>query len=544
MNTSKSSQPTSSLRGFWSFIATQFQGAFSDNVLRNLVVFIAIFGTAMSAEEKTDYGEGINALFSLPFILFSMAGGFLADRFSKRSVMLGVKVFELAIMAVVLVGLWTLNKNILLACVFLMGTHSAFFGPAKYGSLPELLPERKLSWGNGVLELGTFMAIILGTAAAAILSQQLHGKQWVSGFILIGLAVVGFSTCLGIPRVPAAAPSKKFSLNFPAEVWRQLRAMRGDRPLWLALVGNTYFNFLGALLLLNVFFYGANVLGVKETQISFLTVSLALGIGLGSVSAGYLSGGKIEYGLVPLGAIGLAIFSSLLGLPHPTLPGAMTLLALLGFSGGFFIVPIMALLQHKPSRETKGEVQATANLLSFVGSFLASGAHWLLARQLHFSPRAVFLVGGLMTLAGAVYVLCLLPDALLRFVLWFLTRTVYRIRVVGRENLPAKGGALLVSNHLSLADAMLLLASTDRNVRFMMFKAHYELPWIKPFARMLGVIPISSEQRPREMLKSLQIASDAIRDGEVVCIFAEGQITRIGHLLPFRRGFERIMKGI
>ena len=545
MNTSDSSQPAStSLRGFWSLIVTQFQGAFSDNVLKNLVILLAIFGSTMTRDQQHQYGESIGALFSLPFILFSMAGGYLADRFSKRSVMLGVKVFELAIMSLVLAGFWTLNQHLLLACVFLMGTHSAFFGPSKYGSLPELLSERKLSWGNGLLELGTFMAIILGTVAAAILSQKLHDRQWISGFILIGLAIFGFFACLGITRVPAADPAKRFNANFPVEVWRQLRAMRGDRPLWLAVIGNTYFNFLGALLLLNLFFYGADVLHVDETHIGLLNVALALGIGLGSVAAGYLSGGKIEYGLVPLGALGLSVFSALLALPGLSVAKALVLLALLGFTGGFFIVPISALLQHKPSRETKGEVQATANLLSFVGAFLASGAHWLLVGRLQFSPRAVFLTGGVMTFVGAIYVLWLLPDALLRFVLWFLTRTVYRIRVVGQENVPAKGGALFVSNHLSLADAMLLLASTDRTVRFMMYKAHYELPWIKPFARMLGVIPISSEQRPREMLKSLQMASDAIKNGDVVCIFAEGQITRIGQMMPFRRGFERIMKDV
>ena len=545
MNNSDSSpSEKSSLRGFWSLIITQFQGAFSDNVLKSLVVFVAFFGATMSAAEKNHFGESINALFSLPFILFSMAGGYLADRFSKRSVMLGVKIFELGIMTLVLAGLWTLNRNILLSCVFLMGTHSAFFGPSKYGSLPELLPERRLSWGNGILELGTFMAIILGMTAAGFLSQQLHGKQWVSGFILMGLAVVGFATCLGITRVPAADPARKFDPNFLAQIWRQVRKMRGDRPLWLALLGNTYFNFLGALVLLNIFFYGVDVLHVNETQISYLGGALALGIGLGSVSAGYLSGNKIEYGLVPLGALGLTVFSTLLALPHPTLTTSVILLACLGFSGGFFIVPITALLQHKPSRETKGEVQATMNQLSFVGSFLASGAHWLLAQRLQFSPRTIFFAGGVMTAISAVYVLFLLPDALLRFVLWFLTRTVYRIRVAGRENIPAKGGALFVCNHLSLADAMLLLASTDRNVRFMMYKAHYELPWIKPLARILGVIPISSEQRPREMLKSLQTASDAIKNGEVVCIFAEGQITRIGQMMPFRRGFERIMKDV
>ena len=531
-------------RGFWALIVTQFQGAFSDNVLKNLVIFVALFGTSMTRLQKNSYGEWIGALFSLPFILFSMAGGYLADRLSKRTVMLGVKAFELFIMSLVFAGLWSWNKYWLLAGVFLMGTHSAIFGPSKYGSLPELLPERRLSWGNGILELGTFMAIILGTVAAAQMSEQFHGRQWLSGLILIALAVVGFFSCLGITKIPAADPRKKFEPNFPAVIWRQLRAMRGDRPLWLALVGNTYFNFLGMLMLLNLFFYGSDTLGVTETHIGYLNAALALGIGLGSLAAGYLSGGKIEYGLVPLGAFGLSLCSAWLACPSVTLGPSFVLLALLGFAGGFFIVPIAALLQHRPSRETKGQVQATANWLSFVGVFLASGAHWLLAQKLSLSPRGIFLVGGVLTLLGAVYVLFLLPDALLRFVLWCVTNSIYRIRVVGRDHLPAKGGALLVCNHLSFADALFLVASTDRPIRFLIFKDIYESPWIKPFAKVLQAIPISSAQRPREMLHALRTASDAIRNGEVVCIFAEGQITRIGQLLPFRRGLESIMAGL
>jgi acyl-[acyl-carrier-protein]-phospholipid O-acyltransferase / long-chain-fatty-acid--[acyl-carrier-protein] ligase len=531
-----------SLRGFWSLIVTQFQGAFSDNVVKNLAILIAIFGADMTAMEKNRFGESIGALFSLPFILFSMGGGFLADRFSKRSVMLGVKIFELFIMSLVFAGLWTLNKNLLLAGVFLMGTHSAFFGPSKYGSLPELLPEKKLSWGNGILELGTFMAIILGTVAAAVLSQKLRSEQWISGVILIALAILGFVSCLGITKIPAANPQKKFSANFPAEVWRQLRAMRGDRPLWLAIIGNTYFNFIGALLLLNLFFYGADVLHVNETKIGLLNVALALGIGLGSLAAGYLSGGKIEYGLVPLGAFGLAIFSALLALPDLSVMNALVLLALLGFSGGFFIVPVAALLQHKPARENKGEVQATANLLSFAGVFLASGAHWLLAQQFQLSPRHIFLVGGALTFAGAIYVLFLLPDALLRFLLWCGTHSIYRIRIEGRDNIPAKGGALFVCNHVSFVDAPLLMAATDRKIRFIIDKSYHELWWIKPFGGMLGLIPISSNLGPRELIESLRVAAETIRNGEVVCIFAEGQITRTGELNDFRRGFERIMK--
>ena len=529
--------------GFWALVVTQFQGAFSDNTLKWLVVFM-ILGMNVSAGELHRVGELVTALFSLPFILFSMAGGFLADRFSKRTVSVSVKIFEMGVMFLALAGFWLNQIPLLLGCVFLMGVHSSFFGPSKYGLLPELLPERKLSWGNGLIELGTFLAIILGAVAAARMSKHFHGHQAWSGIILIALAVFGFFTSLGITRVPAADSTRKFRPNFLGDLFAQLRLVRRDRPLTLAFLGNAYFFFLGQLLQLNVFFFGAQTLRLDAIGISNLSIALALGIGLGSVAAGYLSGGKIEYGLVPLGALGMSLVCAALSVPDLSVNASLFRLALLGFTGGFFIVPIAALLQHRPDPAKKGEVLAAANLLSFVGIFLASGAYYLLADVAGLSPRRIFLFGGLLTLAGAIYVLFLLPDALLRFLLWCATHSLYRMRVLGREHIPEKGGALFVCNHVSWVDALLLIASTDRPARFLMFKGIYEQAWMKPFARILGVIPISSEQRPREMLHSLQTASEAIRNGEVVCIFAEGQITRIGQMLPFRRGFERIMKDV
>ena len=540
--TRSSNRTGDSLFGFWSLIITQFQGAFSDNLLKNLVVFM-ILSSGLSQKDEHSLAELITALFSLPFILFSMAGGYLADRHSKRTVMLGVKIFEIGVMLFALAGFALHNNVMLIGGIFLMGTHSAFFGPSKYGSLPELLPDKRLSWGNGILELGTFMAIILGTVAASVLAQMLRNQIW-SGVILLGLAGAGLVACLGITKVPAADPAKKFQPNLIADLIGRLRPVRSDRPLVLALAGNVYFSFLGSLLILNLFFYGNNVLHISKMEIGYLNVALALGIGVGSVAAGYLSGGKIEYGLVPLGTLGMSVVCASLAFPGLSMTEALVRLALLGFFGGFFIVPISALLQHRPPREKKGELLAAANLLSFVGVFLVWPVHYFLVEVAHLSPVHVFLVGGLLTLAGAVYAAWLLPDALLRFVLWVLTRSVYRIKVLGRENVPAHGGALLVCNHLSHVDALLLLSSIDRHVRFMMYKGIYESPWIKPLARILKVIPISSEQRPREMLQSLRAASEAIKNGEVVCIFAEGQITRIGQMLPFRRGFERIMKDV
>ncbi|HNQ74021.1 MAG TPA: acyl-[ACP]--phospholipid O-acyltransferase [Verrucomicrobiota bacterium] len=529
--------------GFWALIATQFQGAFSDNVLKTLVIFMML-GAGLTMAEKHRLGELVGALFSLPFILFSMAGGFLADRYSKRHIMIGVKIFEVVVMLLALAGFFFTSLPVLLACVFLMGTHSAFFGPSKYGALPELLPERKLSWGNGILELGTFLAIILGTVTAALLAEHFRGRHLWSGTILVALALVGLLTSLGITRVPAANPAKGFKLNLLKELFTSLQQARGDRLLKLALLGNTYFFFLGALLQLNLFYFGAEVLGVSETKIGLLNVALAIGIGIGSVTAGYLSGGKIEYGLVPLGALGMSVTCLALLLESLSLPGVLAVLAGLGFFGGFFIVPVTALLQHRPDSRRRGELLAAANLLSFIGVFAASAAHYALTSWLQLTPRGIFFAGGVMTLIGAGLSFWLLPDAFLRFLLWMITHTLYQIKVLGRENIPSKGGALFVCNHLSLADAVLLQAAVDRPIRFIMLKAMYEKGIIGWWARITGAIPISSELRPREMIHSLQTASAALKNGEVVCIFAEGQITRIGQMLPFRRGFERIMKGV
>ena len=533
-----------SQRGFWALIVTQFQGAFSDNALKWLAIFL-ITQLNLPDGERDRLVTIVGTLFAVPFILFSMTGGFLADHFSKRSVILGVKAFEIFVMALALVSLAMNHLYLTIFCVFLMGVHSAIFGPSKYGLLPELLPEKKLSWGNGILEFGTFIAIIGGTVAGGWLCKIFSGAPGWSGVILIALAVVGLLTGLGITKVPAADPQKKYRANFVAELWTQLKLIHRDRPLWLAMIGNTYFFGIAALIQLVIVIYAKDVMHINDpTRTSYLQAATAIGIGLGCFLAGFLSGGKIETGLIPLGAIGLTVCAALLGRTGLSFGTVATNLAVLGFFGGFYIVPISALLQHRPAREQKGGVLAAANLVSFVGIALASVMFGLFTTVLKLSPPEIFLIIAALTLAATVYLLWLMPDALLRFALWAATNTVYKIRVVGRDHIPAKGGALFVCNHLSFADALLLIASTDRPIRFLMFKDIYERRWIRPFAKILGAIPVSSEQRPRELLHALQAASDAIRAGEVVCIFAEGQITRIGQLLPFQRGFERIMKNV
>ena len=530
-------------RGFWSLIATQFQTAFNDNALKFLVIYI-IVAMDFASQQRDFLVLVVGALFALPFIFFSMAGGYLADRFSKRSATIGTKFLEIGVMSFSVVALALHSLPMECASVFLISSEAALFGPSKYGLLPELLPERRLSWGNGIIELGTFVASIAGTIAAGFLSVRYRGHESIAGFLLFGATLMGLAASFGITRVPAANPQKKFRWNPLGDFGAQLLIVRADRVLGWAVLGNTYLFFLAALMQFTIVIYGHDVLRVDDWHVSQLQAAVGIGIGVGSLAAGYLSGGKIEYGLIPLGAIGMTVFAALLYRPGQTMLSSETHLALLGFFGGFFAVPLGALIQHRPPPENKGGVIAASNLLSFVGIFAAAGAYFLFSGVLHQTPAGIFLDGAALTLVTTAYATFLLPDSLLRFVLWAATHTIYRIRIVGRENIPERGGALFVSNHMSLVDALLLIGSTDRHVRFMMFEAIYKQRWIHPFAKMLHVIPISSQQRPRDLVNALRSASDAIRNGEIVCIFAEGEITQIGQLLPFRRGLERIMKDV
>jgi acyl-[acyl-carrier-protein]-phospholipid O-acyltransferase / long-chain-fatty-acid--[acyl-carrier-protein] ligase len=529
--------------GFWSLIATQFQGAFNENALKFLVIYLILaLETDKGHRDRLEALVGL--LFAAPFILFSLTGGYLADRFSKRTVTIFTKLFEVGVMFLGVLALIGPSFPLALAAIFLVCTQGAVFGPSKYGLLPEILPPDELSWGNGVLELGTFLGIIAGSVSGGYLEGTFSGRQIYSGAILFVLTVLGLLSSLGISRVPAADPQKPFRPTSIIDVWSPMKFVRADRSLWLAVLGNTYFFFVAALLQFNIFLYGKEVLHLGPSRGSALQAAVAIGIGLGSVAAGYLSSGKIEYGLIPLGSLGMTALGFCLAIPGLSFQAVVVFLASLGFAGGFFIVPISALIQHVPAEEHKGSVLGLANWLSFVGVAVASGAYYAMSHWEHLAPCAVFLWSSFATLAATAYVLWLLPDSLLRLLLWIATHTIYRLDVVGRENIPARGGALLTPNHVSMADAVLLLSSIDRPVRFIMFKDIYDHPLLKPFAKIMGVIPIASNLGPREMIHSLRQATQALQDGELVCIFPEGQVTRIGQLLPFRRGMERIIKGV
>ncbi len=530
-------------RGFWSLIATQFQGALNENGLKNLVIYL-ILSLDINEARRQGLVLVVGALFVVPFFLFSMLGGYFADRFSKRIVTIGTKYFELVVMLFAAAALAWSNMNLAMAAVFLASTQAAIFGPSKYGLLPELSPGDRLSWANGVLELGTFVAIIAGTVTGATMADVFHGRQGISGLIFATLSLIGLACSYAISRVPAANPSKQFRANFFGELWRETIGIRNDRILSLAVIGNTYFWLLAALLQQTIIFYGHDILHVSDTRGGILQAAVAIGIGVGSMAAGILSHGTIEVGLIPLGSLGMTVFGIALSLPNLSFNTVLGLLVALGFAAGFFAVPVNALIQRRPDEDKKGSVIAAANLWSFVGVGGAFGVYYVLSHFLHATPAAVFLWASLATLVGMIYVLYLLPEALLRLVLFLATHTIYKIDVAGLENIPEKGGALLVANHTTLVDAMFFYATTGRPVRFLMFKDFYEHPLLKPFVKILGIIPISSDQRPREMIHSLRAATEAIRNGDLLCIFPEGQMTRIGQMLPFRRGMERIMKGV
>jgi acyl-[acyl-carrier-protein]-phospholipid O-acyltransferase/long-chain-fatty-acid--[acyl-carrier-protein] ligase len=526
-------------RGFFCFFLTQFLGAFNDNFYKIIVTLIAL---DIPAGDGIEYIPMIGGLFIIPFLLFSGYAGYLADVHSKRDVLVAVKVFEVFAMGLGFLAFFVDRMEPMLAVVFLMGLHSTFFSPAKYGILPEMLPEKDLSRGNGLLEMSTFMAIILGTALGGTIYEAWKDRLGWIGLILIAIAGLGTITSLGITRVPPSGSAKRFVLNPIAEIWDGTKRLYSDRPLWLTVMGISYFWFLGAFLQMVLPLFGKEILQLGETRIGLLWTSAAIGIGLGSLAAGRLSGDKIELGLVPLGSVGMGGFSVLLFLVRPFFEFAAICLVLIGFAAGFFAVPLNALLQQRSGPEDKGRLIATNNVFNTLGVLLASAMLWALTTLLYLPANQIILILGLLTLILTLYALYLLPHFVVRFILWILTHTLYRIRIVGEKNIPHRGAALLVSNHVSFVDALLIGASVPRFIRFMLDRDYYDMRWLNWLFRLMKSIPISVT-KPRDIVHALQNARKELEQGQVVCIFAEGSITRLGHMLPFKRGFEKIVEG-
>ena len=521
--------------GFQAFLWTQFLGAFNDSVYQTIVALHAgdVKGGA--------WVPLVPAVFTLPALLFSGYSGHLADRVSKRSVLIGVKVFEIAVMLFGLAALATGWTGGMLLVVFLMGLHATVFSPAKYGIVPEMLPDRDLSRGNALLEMSTFVSIVLGIAGGGLLFAVWRHAAWRIGAVTAAIALAGFLSSLRITRVAPSGARQPFQVNPFGEIGESIRHLVGDKPLWLAVLGVSYFWFAGVLLKINLQYFGLDVLHASDNGVSLLWAFLAIGIGAGNLLAGRLSGDKVELGLVPLGAILMSVFAFGTCLAGGSLPWAAVMVSLMALSSGLFVVPLYAYIQQRSGRQEKGRVLATNNFLQTIGMLMAAALMLALHTRLHIGAGQILLGFGVATLLVAVYILTVVPDYFVRFVLWLATHSVFRIRIAGQENVPFRGPALMVSNHMSQIDGLLIGACVQRFIRFLVWKPYYEARWLNWFMRLAKAIPVGSG---REALESIRTARQELADGHVVCIFAEGSITRTGNLLPFKRGMERIAEGM
>ena len=518
--------------GFHAFLWTQFLGAFNDNLYQMLVLLATVEAGASAGV--------VQIVYLVPFLLFSGYSGYLADVISKRRVLIGVKAFEILAMALGAFALITGHLQLMLVVLFMMGLHSTVFSPAKYGIVPEILPDRDLSRGNAVLEMTTLVGIVLGGATGVFVFASWKGEAGKMALVPMAIAGAGFLTSLRITRVPPSGASQPFRLNPYSEVVKGTRNLLQDRPLWLAVLGVAFFWSLGALLKPDLLLFGGEVMRVSELRAGLLLPFLSIGIGIGNMLAGRLSGDKVELGLVPLGSTFMGLFAIGLFAARGSYTLSVIALMLLGATSGLFIVPLYAYMQQRSGGQEKGRVVATNNFYQTIGMLIASALLWLLHDRWGVGAGTLLWAAGIATLLVTVYILTVVPDYFIRFVLWLLTHTIFRIRIVGPDNVPFRGPALLVSNHMSHVDGFLVGACVQRIIRFMVWKPYYDLKALNWFFRKTMAIPVGTDNR-RDVIESIRTARQTLESGHVVCIFAEGAISRTGNMLPFKRGMEKIV---
>ncbi len=546
-------------RRFRPFFLTQFLGAFNDNLFKNALVVLLTFQaaswTTIAPALLANLAAGI---FIPPFFLFSATAGQLADKYDKARLTRLVKVLEIAIMLVALAGFVMHSLAVLLGALFLLGCHSTLFGPVKYALLPQHLHEDELVGGNALVEAGTFVAILLGTLAGGMLAAAEHGALWIAAAGLV-VALAGYLTSRGVPPAPAPEPGLKVNPNPLTETWRNIGFARENQPVYLAILGISWFWLYGALFLAQFPAYAKSVIGGGEGTVTLLLATFTVGIGLGSLLCEKLSGGQIEIGLVPFGSIGLTIFgldlafASPAGLPagaplavaevlaQPGVVRVLVALLMLGVFGGFFIVPLYAMMQSRSAAANRARVIAANNIMNalfMVAGALAAGG--LLSAGL--SIPALFGVAAVMNAAVAVYIYRLVPEFLLRFIVWMLIHTVYRLRTRGLEHIPEDGPAVLVCNHVSFVDALVISAACRRPIRFVMDHRIFRWPVLSFVFRHSRAIPIAPAKEDAAMMEAaFAEVSSALAAGELVGLFPEGRITFDGEISPFRPGITRIL---
>ncbi|MEW6369576.1 MAG: MFS transporter [Pseudomonadota bacterium] len=547
-------------RRFSPFFWTQFLGAFNDNLFKTaLMVALTYDALSWTTLEPGLLNNLIPGLFILPYVLFSATAGQIADKVEKGRLARFVKLLEVVIMAIAAIGWLTHTLWLLIAAVVGMGVHSTLFGPVKYAYLPQHLKPEELVGGNGVVEMGTFVGILLGEVMGAVLvAHKPWGIELVAGGSLL-MALLGLAASWRIPPSPAPAPELDISKNFAAESVRNLRYSAQNRTVFLSMLGNSWFWFYGALVLSQFPVYAKDYLHGDHSVFVLLLTVFSLGIGAGSLLCEKLSGRKVEIGLVPFGSIGLSVFGIDLYFASQAytntvtvdafallaLPGTLRILAdlvLIGVFGGFFIVPLFALIQTRCDPKHVSRTIAGMNILNALFMVAAAGVAILLLGQ-GFSIPQMFLVTALLNALVAIYIFSLVPEFLMRFLAWLLIHTIHRVKTVDVERIPDEGPAVLVCNHVSYVDALVIGAASPRPIRFVMDHRIFKTPFLGWIFRTAKAIPIApAKEDPFLMERAFIDIAEALHQGDLVCIFPEGKLTTTGEMNEFRGGIAKIVE--
>ena len=545
-------------RRFGPFFATQTLGAFNDNVFKNALVILVTFGIAgLSAEQINTYVNLAAALFILPFFLFSATAGQIAEKYEKSQLIRFTKLLEISIMLLAAVGLWINSIPLLLGLLFLLGTQAALFGPVKYSILPQALREQELVGGNALVEAATFLAILLGTLLGGWLIVRDNGALGVSLAVVL-VAVLGYLTSRAIPASPAAAPDLRINWNPLTETWRNLKFMQTNRTVFLSVLGISWFWLYGATFLSQLPNYTKIYLGGNEQVVTLLLTVFSLGIGIGSLLCERLSGHKVEMGLVPLGSIGLTVFGIDLYFAAPAVAevtglgaGAFLMVAanhrvlwdllLIGLFGGFYIVPLYAVIQTRSEPTHRSRIIAGNNILNAM-FMVASAIVAVLLLNAGLTIPQLLLTVAIMNAAVAVFIYSLLPEFLMRFLVWILISLLYRIRTKGLENIPDEGAAIITANHVSFVDALIIGGTVRRPIRFVMYHKIFRIPVLNFIFRTARTIPIAPAREDAALLeKAYADIEQALRDGELIGVFPEGALTPDGAIQPFKSGIEKML---
>jgi 1-acyl-sn-glycerol-3-phosphate acyltransferase len=546
-------------RRFAPFFWTQFAGAANDNLFKFAFTVMVTYQLQVAWLPAQLAGLVIGALFILPFLLFSATSGQLTDKWDKTTMIRFVKNLEIAVMLLAAWGFWRENAAVLLACVFLMGLHSTLFGPVKFAYLPQVLGERELTGGNGMVEMGTFVAILLGNVAGGVLVAIPEAGRHDVAIACVLLALAGRTVAQFIPSAPATDPGLKINFNPVSETWRNLKLAHGNLVVFRSLLGISWMWFFGAVFLSQFPSFAKDVLHGNEQVASLLLVVFSIGIGIGSLLCEVLSRRHVEIGLVPLGAIGMSVFAVDLYFASRALPavGELTLtqfigiaahwrvmadLALLSLFAGLYSVPMYALIQLRSQPTHRARIIAANNILNALFMIASSVIAGVLLKAGATIPQ-IFLFTGIANAVIAAYIFLLVPEYFLRFFAWGLSRFVYRFRIRGDENIPTEGAAVLVCNHVSFVDAVLLMAASPRPIRFVMDHRIFRVPvlgWIFRLAKAIPIAPRSED--PAAYEAAFDAAAKVLREGDLLAIFPEGAITRDGQLQAFKGGVMKILE--